>query len=80
MIEAEVRAYTLMTIISGAYAYLISCESIMTDLDGLGEGKAGVIDSTRGLQHVLEERLKELSERLQRLDERMMDFKRAIDD
>ena len=76
----EVRAYTMMTIISDAYRYLISCEATMTDLDGLGEGKENVIDSSRGLQHVLEERLKELSERVQRLDERMMDFKNAIDD
>ena len=53
----EVRAGTMMMTISDAYRYLISCEAIMADLDGQGEGKESVIDSTRGLQHVLEERL-----------------------
>ena len=79
MTQEDVRAETLMTIISDGYRYLLSCEATMAEIDGKGKGEEGVIDGTRGLQHILEERLRDLKERLYRLDERMMDFKNAID-
>ena len=77
--EKEVRAETVMTIITDAFSHLISCEAVMTELDGQEERKGSVIDSTRGIQHVLEERLREITERLHSLDERMVNFKDAID-